>query len=265
MIKKPDYCPEWFNLENYEPCKKFNRASWHRVFLSRLIYFDVSFLPEQKKRRGYEKGIKHASSHDYLLKLSIDNRSINKIHESGILDFSAYEFLGTYEYFKTNHPDFLNFVDECMEKEKQHPDKFYWFEEVIESEKTPSINLESPSGRQILGMDAFLIAVNMNANDESLVQDFQEWLKEKRKLHYAKKEFYKRLTESELSKLVYLNILPCIDLILWGEATNNQLKYHQIARLIYPNEYDIDINERVRKVSIPLAKKLIERGMNLLR
>ncbi|WP_426576593.1 hypothetical protein ACP179_19730 [Xenorhabdus stockiae] len=37
MKNKPDYCPEWFDLDNYDICHKFNRIAWWHAIMQRKV------------------------------------------------------------------------------------------------------------------------------------------------------------------------------------------------------------------------------------
>ncbi len=55
-----------------------------------------------------------------------------------------------------------------------------------------------------------------------------------------------------------MRILPFLDLALWQMMEGLTLPHHRVASALYPDEFDVDLTERVRKVTRPLAEQLID-------
>ena len=54
MERKPEYCPSWFNIENYSICDSFSRYSWeYSIFLRQLLINVVSLKDRTKKMRKH--------------------------------------------------------------------------------------------------------------------------------------------------------------------------------------------------------------------
>lgn len=70
---------------------------------------------------------------------------------------------------------------------------------------------------------------------------------------------------NELNRLTQFKVLPYIDLYLWAELTGEKLTQYQMASLLYPDEYEIDIKERLRSCTIPRAKALINSFIRVFR
>ncbi|WP_224776499.1 DUF6387 family protein, partial [Citrobacter freundii] len=65
-------------------------------------------------------------------------------------------------------------------------------------------------------------------------------------------------TDNDLKKLCEYKVLPYIDLFLWGEITGITLTQFQLAQLLFPDEFEVDIKDRLRSVTRPKAMELLE-------
>ena len=52
-------------------------------------------------------------------------------------------------------------------------------------------------------------------------------------------------------------VLPYIDLEIWSKYEGGSIPSHVMADAIFPDEIDIDVSEKIRKVTKPSAKKLL--------
>ena len=51
-------------------------------------------------------------------------------------------------------------------------------------------------------------------------------------------------------------ILPYLDLTLWAQAHGVEITQHAIGSALFPDEYDVNLAERIRKVTKPRALKV---------
>ena len=52
-------------------------------------------------------------------------------------------------------------------------------------------------------------------------------------------------------------VLPYIDLEMWARSEQKNIPDHIYGNLLFPNDLDVDVSERIRKTVKPLAKKLL--------
>ncbi len=92
------------------------------------------------------------------------------------------------------------------------------------------------------------LRVEVSAPKEHIMNQFEAWLKEKKK----ETKFNKAFSEIEANKLIDNRILPLLDLTIYETIENISYTNPQLASFLYPDEYDIDRVEKVRN-----AKRLL--------
>lgn len=135
--------------------------------------------------------------------------------------------------------------------------------EVVESKRFNSDLLNKPidflikdTGRKT--RTAFSsVTIDLEATDEQILKDFQHWLTEYRK---AIKEYapQKNFTDETLSDWVKWQLLPYIDLMTVAKYEGKKLHHHVAARLLFPDEFDVDTTERIRRKTKSKAEWLIQ-------
>lgn len=101
------------------------------------------------------------------------------------------------------------------------------------------------------------IEVDLTATDDQLIGDFKEWLSRQREDVTLTNASKKGFTDATRGQWVRNRVLAYLDLQVLGLAFNVDLKQHEVASLLFPDETGIDVVERVRKVVKPLADSLI--------
>ena len=102
-----------------------------------------------------------------------------------------------------------------------------------------------------------MLTISLGASDEQLKEDFSEWLKQQRKneMSSAKKKMF---TTIDLQRWVKLKVLSYIDLILISSYEGKTLTQNMLGRVLFPDDYDIDVTERIRQSVKPLADSLLD-------
>ncbi len=116
--------------------------------------------------------------------------------------------------------------------------------------------------RECLGEDyqfsPFALAhVDLNASDGELVDDFRTWLaaaRKSRNIQPATDAFSDR--DRELWGK--MRILAFIDLTLWAQARDLKISLPVMGRALFPDEFDVGLEDRVRKVVTDYAEKLLD-------
>jgi len=141
----------------------------------------------------------------------------------------------------------------------------YWEEFVDLSDKT-DILLDSYHETLInqniyTGMhEQVFVEINLHATDDDLKNAFGEWLSNKRErksdhLPTPRKESY---TQRDLNEWIQKRVLPYIDLKILAEYYNVNLTLTAAGRILFPDEYYVDLGERIRKTVKPLAEELLK-------
>jgi hypothetical protein len=100
------------------------------------------------------------------------------------------------------------------------------------------------------------IIINLSATNEQIKEDFNHWLKFYRKqlsVGPIKNDF----SQKDFTKWIKWRLIPYLDLKLISMYEDKELSLVEIAGLLYGDEYDVDIVERVRRTTKPKAEWLI--------
>ena len=126
-----------------------------------------------------------------------------------------------------------------------------------------SIELQKPLWKafQETGLYAeprVLVKIDLEGAEEAIISDFVVWLKETRQafsLHTPRTPG-KLPSDQELQEWTQMMILPYLDLTLWAQAHGVEITQHAIGSALFPDEYDVNLAERIRKVTKPRALKV---------
>lgn len=101
------------------------------------------------------------------------------------------------------------------------------------------------------------VTIDLEATDEQILKDFQHWLIEYRK---AIKESApsKNFSDETLSDWVKWQLLPYIDLMTVAKYEGKKLHHHAAGVLLFPDEFEVDPTERIRRTTKPKAEWLIQ-------
>lgn len=100
------------------------------------------------------------------------------------------------------------------------------------------------------------VFVDLNTSDAQLIGDFKNWLAKKREargIGAPKKD----VTDADMQDWWRYRVLALIDIDLFCHYTDTSISQATLGNLLFPDEFDIDVSERVRKVVRPLANKLM--------
>lgn len=283
MIKKIKICPDWFDIDNYNICTSFTRYSWEYALLFRR--FTIQFVSNRNSNQNqyeveyYKKQIKQYASKEFLLEAS-SMKCEDSCHsflekEESISNISYCDLLTMYENLQYHDNKSIHYMseiiknrDKCYKMFKKEEEKLGIFDEhpfwgdYLSEDILPdnwSVFAEIP-----LYEDSEAFArVNLRNNDEDIINSFKEWLQKTRAIRGQKKT--NKMSDNELNRLAQFKVLPYIDLYLWAELTGEKLTLYQMASLLYPDEYEIDIKERLRSCTIPRAKALINSFIRVFR
>jgi hypothetical protein len=100
------------------------------------------------------------------------------------------------------------------------------------------------------------VCVDLLASDEQLHADFAYWLATKRGMGKYKTP-KKDITDSDMHEWCFYKPLALIDLDLFSIIAERKISNATVGALLFPNQYDVDLAERVRKVVRPIASKLM--------
>jgi hypothetical protein len=100
-----------------------------------------------------------------------------------------------------------------------------------------------------------IVKVNLYATDDNIRRGFDAWLATARQatgITTAKKQYNQR----DFDQWEKYRILPYLDLTMWARANNVQLTQQTLGEALFPDEIDVSLAERIRKVIDPMARKM---------
>ncbi len=101
------------------------------------------------------------------------------------------------------------------------------------------------------------MTINLFATDEQIKQDFTDWLENSRRMADIKPQ-KKLFSQVNFDYWIEYGVIQYLDLVLIAKIEGKKITQNQLARLIFPNEHEIDIVERLRKVTKPTAESLMK-------
>lgn len=249
--------PEWFKLENYDNLINFNRDQWVlAIFNRKMVYDDLKSgryrdNPEQEAIE-FEK---HFISRTIQEMLNT-NFKFKQIGNDAVRRIDLYDLLNNYEkLYLENRSEFISSLDEIR-------NEFIEKEEEFNKHYSPALYLDL-DGRDGIGEfiddDGELsIKIDLSFSDSYILEQIKQILAETRE--QQKHSDYtngKAISDSDIESLIKYKVVPYIDLMLWGELTGEKLKSHELAVILFPNDYDISRVDTIRNVTKKKALKLL--------
>lgn len=149
-------------------------------------------------------------------------------------------------------PPFESDLDEGSEE---------WYQKLLESVQDEEPNpLASGSFNKLLAAkyesDTAYVEVQLSAPDEIIISDFRKWLASVRQDSAFDHSPVRRFTEKELRRWSSNQVLPFLDLRISAWAAGVEIPYHALGEILFPQR-DVDVAEKVRKGTLPLAEELM--------
>ena len=100
------------------------------------------------------------------------------------------------------------------------------------------------------------VLVDLAATDEQIMADFRHWLTHFRKAVGVQAPA-QNLTEKDFRIWIEARVLPYIDLTLWSLAHRRQVTQNVMGQALFPDEYEADTTERIRRTTRPKAERML--------
>ncbi|SFM90971.1 DUF6387 family protein [Nitrosomonas communis] len=260
--------PSWFKLENYSESANFTSKEWLEQILMRLNHSDILINPDNYLnklepddfRAAVEERLKFFNSMkiDPFPTLISACCELDEIYENLKKPDGEYKPEGEYKHkfasvqelseytaysFLINSSKKAEIENDCsiFSHSTEYED---WINEIKRNLEIrgkysqPIANFAQYENTKFLEIDLY-------ASDEQILKEFKNWLIDTRKSsnNFMKYQFStKDFEDWHDSKL-----LPYWDLTMIATIENATIPNHVIGEALFPNEYGVDLAERIRK------------------
>lgn len=261
MAKELD--TSWFDLKNYEAFKTMSIDGWIYQFIVRDHYHRL----ERNRLIGDEEHDRELSWVVSTLKPGVIEDSVNYHHDmhnrraEGVLEgppFStaSVNSLTSFDLWWMAKNDDLSHVWEACEHTWNFNFKDELNRDLSEIADTPhDFHIKQHSNFDIEPYAH--VVIDLSATNEQIQNDLSHWLKHYRQAINDQNQ-KKLFTQVDFDYWVEYGVIQYLDLMLIAKIEGKKITQNKLARMIFPNEYDVDIVERVRKVTKPTAEWLIK-------
>lgn len=247
--------PLWFNLSSYDDSARFTVSDWYNELVSRLYYFDALMNPHRfingvPTERANEFFV-HIKNHALVSNMKpVDTPMANRFFEKlegqyqrkreaveNLSERNAYGFL--YESDRKEE------IENDLSVLRDISDGAIW--DRLDERKSIWRKYSYPIANIIdYGNHAFL-EINLDASDEQILTEFKDWLSEARggDIEFLKRQF----SASDFDDWRASRVLPYWDLTSFAAINNATIPLHVLGEALFPDEFGVDLTERVRKVT----------------
>lgn len=244
----------WFKLSNYEAAKTMGLLGWRNALLLRYT------------TRGLIDSIRSPTLDDpvfsmfaQLLLTPITKGMISSFSPRLAKGFSRVWDVSVLDVFTSGKGSMLSSIyaeplEQCEEYCKRLDEDAF----LSRDDDLPLVHMSFDDYKASKGYTDHNqhVIVDLLASDEQLINDFTQWLAEKRAARNMR-TFNRAITEDDTREWARYQILPYIDLQLFCAYTRTKLTQWDIGNLLFPGE-DINPAERIRKVVKSKAEQTMD-------
>ncbi len=246
----------WFDISKYDLTKSWECSEWAGNLI--LRYMLKGMLEQGEAFNGSSKS--ESSVSHILISVLCNPVSKNKRNVGGILDRGLPRLwdrtvLDVFEgRERLDKPVFQDIIEVANE----------WYRQIDVSGNVPEIpDLLNKSFIDLIykrfpeSHNYEEIVVDLDVSDEHLISDFKNWLAKKREVRKSGVP-KKIISNSDMQDWHQYRVLAFIDIGLFCQFTDTTISHASLGNILFPDDYDIDVSERIRKVVRPLADRLMK-------
>jgi hypothetical protein len=266
-----EFDTSWFDLNNYEEFKTMTILQWSLALQTRRCMRDFNLSPERLKKDPAQTSSKNELFDDYVPapitlapKFPFNTKSVCSMTNYNIFrDFRNMDdavIAACVELDNSIHRSFdkdeSNHIDEDAHFIAHHPYDICRNYTATQQQRSA------------------VICINLMASEDQIRDDFNHWLINYRKhleISGRKKPLTKKdikignlnqkekpFTQKDFDSWVEYKVIPYLDLTLLAEYEGKKITQDKMSKLLYPNEYDVDLIDRLNKVTRVKANELIK-------
>jgi hypothetical protein len=265
----------WFDLSNYEAFKTMSAKEWAWQLQCRYIYYTeellskVPFYDESGELHSLEVSesllsviteLKAGAIPEHPGNSCMHNLRIDALSNGHPFSTASVDSLTTYKLWEMANDSNLDHVWEACQNS---------YPVSIEFDRNDSLkNILTPydfyieqyraiKNNPFAAARAAHVVINLSATDEQIKNDFSHWLTNYRKaIEYQPQK--KLFSQADFDYWVKYGVIPYLDLVLIAKIEGKKITQNKLAKLIFPDEYDVDTTGRLRDTTKPEAERLIK-------
>lgn len=263
--------PEWFSLDDYDFCSSLPIEYWLILLNYRHSIRSCLRNRERNQRIDCDQEIEELFQEsvevmsamrmgEFVIDLEIDQppEVYSPFHEMNSsvepMTIGAFETLWSSLREDEEIQKFYEFLIEDKQQTSFYEAREYW---QLQNQLVDDIALGITGENEWHGEGNFHLRIDVAATEEQLVQDFRKYVREIKARLRMDALPVKNVNMIQTKKWHEQKVLPYLDLTLWCEYKGMRITQQRIGSLLFPDEIEISLDERVRKTVRPLAEQLI--------
>jgi hypothetical protein len=243
--------PSCFDLSAYDVCAGWGVREWSLALNER--YFMRLMLKLDEGESSLIKSTWILSERCFINPQGTRNKWLPSFSgaATAVRDLNAMEFFeGHHVFSDERYAEFSSLAAEVFGENYPMPEVL-----VCEAKlkSMPAWKMHQQAG---VHNEKFMVAVELGASDEMIVQHFKDWLKTTRK-RLGSAKIKSAFTPQDFATWHEKRLLPYLDLTYWAQVRGHHFTLPVLADTLFPNVIHIGVEDRIRKVVAPGAEFIV--------
>jgi hypothetical protein len=247
--------PKFFDLKKYEACATFGASEWHNNLMHRTLRRSMAADHRAHYLDELRRGADHFLNAPIVAPRELrdgDGYSKN-VFRSQVRDQTAFELLVGHSFLDGDEDRACRYRDAfaIMDREMHGETKYdEAAAQAYEALDVPAWKMLNDLGTSISG--EVVVNVDLFASEEKLVDDFRAWLRVTREALNVP-SIQRRFARTDFERWHQNRVLAYLDLSFWADVNGHRLTNQILGVALFPEEYNIGLADRIRKVVAPIA------------
>ncbi|WP_175803710.1 DUF6387 family protein [Burkholderia ambifaria] len=235
--------PKNFQLERYASTDSFDIVDW--VLNLEARFFLSCLSSSTKDLRGGHENFLNSILDDPVVKPTAARTSGPPQDFPAVIDFEVGDY-----FWGGVQDDRFGLYKEAFDRSRDN-DKVTDIDKQLLSKPMWMMFTECDLGYE----DNVAVRVNLHCSEEKIVRDFTNWLRRTRE-RLSISAPRRPVQSRDFEEWSRFKVLPFLDLWLWSRVHDIRIPHQEIGVALFPDELDVNVAERIRKVVVPLAKRI---------
>lgn len=260
--------PSWFKLDNYRDSFNFTAKDWLKeiserqnksaIFMNPDNYSEILLNPD-----NFSEEVEAAIQFfDDIKKQPLISCRYD-VHYPGLEEilgdlkiteneyehkFASVQELSEYKayHFLINSDKKTEIENDCSNLNSFHVNREDWIKAIKHNLDIHRKYSQPIANHEMFGSSKFL-EIDLYSSDEQILNEFKNWLVDTRS---SSDKFIKRqLSIKDFQDWSESQLLPYWDLTTIAAIENTTIPYHVIGSALFPDEFGVDLTERIRKIT----------------